>query len=266
MSRYTTWSSTRSSNYLPLAQGGTSWRDNGGLVSLAPAASVGLGGYAAAVLAYTWVCPMPLLILAGGILAQYSPLSSVCPMFRFRGLYFTIATLVLAEALRLFMINWGVLGGAKGLFLPQYAPTERTLYCYVLGLAIATSLIGRHGVAPARWDSAYARCATRGHRSGDGGLDVPHQVVGVRAYLVLLGLLGAIQMFKLGVIEPYGASLSTGPSTWSPRLSSAVWAPSSDPHPPPPPPPPSPMSVTASPLGSGRRSPAIQNYTWPSQV
>ena len=38
-------------------------------------------------------------------------------MFRFRGLYFAIATLVLSQAVYVFMINWNGLGGPTGLFL-----------------------------------------------------------------------------------------------------------------------------------------------------
>ena len=54
--------------------------------------------------------------------AVFALLVSV-PMFRFRGLYFAIATLVLAQALGVFMVNWNGLGGAVGLFLTSYAPS-----------------------------------------------------------------------------------------------------------------------------------------------
>lgn len=205
MSRYTTVVFYEVFQLLALAQAWNLLAGYGGLVSLAPAASVGLGGYAAAVLGIHVGLPMPLLILAGGILAAVFAAVVSVPMFRFRGLYFTIATLVLAEALRLFMINWGVLGGAKGLFLPQYAPTERTLYWYVLGLAIATSLIV---VMVLRRRVGLSLRALRDDEDTAQEMGVSTFRTKLWVFVLtsfFMGLLGAIQMIKLGVIEPYGA-------------------------------------------------------------
>ena len=53
------------------------------------------------------------------------------PMFRFRGLYFAIATLVLAQAVYVFMVNWNGLGGTTGLFLTEYT-SQITTYPYAL--------------------------------------------------------------------------------------------------------------------------------------
>lgn len=177
----------------------------GGLVSLAPAASVGLGGYAGAIVGIHLGIPIPLLMVVGGLLAAAFALLVSVPMFRFRGLYFTIATLVLAEALRLFMINWGVLGGAKGLFLAEYAPSENTLYYYSLALAVLTTVV----VAVVL--HTRLGLSLRALRDDE---DTAQQI-GVSTFRTKLwvfvltaffmGLMGALQTVRLGVIEPYGA-------------------------------------------------------------
>ena len=64
-------------------------------------------------------------------------------MFRFRGLYFAIATLVLGTALGVFMVNWNGLGGAVGLFLSTYAPSAQ-----------ATT------TTPSRWPSSPSSSST----------------------------------------------------------------------------------------------------------
>ena len=127
--------------YVALAEAWNLLAGYGGLVSLAPAASVGLGMYTSAVLANHYDLSVPLLIIGGGIVAGVFALLVSVPMFRFRGLYFAIATLVLGTALGVFMVNWNGLGGAVGLFLSTYAPSAQTTYYYSLALAVASIVI-----------------------------------------------------------------------------------------------------------------------------
>jgi branched-chain amino acid transport system ATP-binding protein len=177
----------------------------GGMVSLAPAASVGLGGYAGAILGIHLGLPIPVLMLAGGLLAAVFGLLVSVPMFRFRGLYFTIATLVLAETLRLFMINWGLLGGAKGLFLAKYAPSENTLYYYSLVLALVTIAAV---VVVLRTRLGLSLRALRDDE--DTAQEIGVSTFRTKLWVFVLtsffmGLMGALQTMRLGVIEPYGA-------------------------------------------------------------
>ena len=81
--------------YIALAQAWNLLAGYGGLVSLAPAASVGIGMYSAAVLANHFNLSVPFLMIGGGLVAAVFALLVSVPMFRFRGLYFAIATLVL---------------------------------------------------------------------------------------------------------------------------------------------------------------------------
>jgi branched-chain amino acid transport system permease protein len=96
----------------------------GGLVSLASAAFVGIGSYATADLLLHAGLPVIVAFLFGGLVAAVFAALVSLPMFRFRGLYFTIGTLVLAELLSQFMLNYNGLGGDAGLTLLGAGPSR----------------------------------------------------------------------------------------------------------------------------------------------
>ena len=127
--------------YVALAQ---SWNLVGGytgLVSLGQAAFFGLGAYAAALLLTFTGVPFLVSIVASGLVATAFAIAIAVPVFRFRGIYFAIGTLVLAEALRLWMINWSVTGGAQGINLPlNNLPDPNTFY--YIGLLLAAGATG----------------------------------------------------------------------------------------------------------------------------
>ena len=82
-----------------------------GLVSLCPAAFVGLGGYTLAVV--TWVgLPYYVGIIFGSIVAALFAMLISIPVFRLKGIYFAIGTLVVPEILRFVFLLWKPVGGA----------------------------------------------------------------------------------------------------------------------------------------------------------
>ena len=191
--------------YIALAQAWNLLAGYGGLVSLAPAASVGIGMYTSAVLANHFNLAVPLLIIGGGIVAGVFALLVSVPMFRFRGLYFAIATLVLGTALGVFMVNWNGLGGAVGLFLSTYAPSAQATYYYSLALAVVSVVI------------VYVVLRTRLGLSLRAIRDDEDtaQEIGVSTFRTklwvwvvssfLIGMVGGLQAVRLGTVEPYGA-------------------------------------------------------------
>ena len=62
------------------------------------------------------------------------------PMLRFRGLYFTIGSLVLAEALGIFMSNFNGFGGNAGITLTGTAPSPLLLIGVRIGLVASDDL------------------------------------------------------------------------------------------------------------------------------
>ena len=82
-----------------------------GLLALCPAAFIGLAGYIMTFL--TWLqVPFYIGILAGGLAAALFALLISFSVFRMRGIYFAIGTLVVPEVLRLVFLRWRPVGGA----------------------------------------------------------------------------------------------------------------------------------------------------------
>lgn len=188
-----------------LAQAWNLMAGYGGLVSLAVSAFVGAGSYGAAKLSISAGFAFAPSILAGGVVAALFAVLVSVPMFRFRGLYFTIGSLVLASALAAFMVNFDGLGSATGLTLLDVAPTPTTLYEWALGVVVAATLavllvlrsrLGL-GLMAVRDDEDVAeRMGVATFRT---------KLVAFALAGFIMGLVGALQAQKLGQIEPYGA-------------------------------------------------------------
>lgn len=177
----------------------------GGLVSLGSAAMIGIGAYGTAELIIERGVPLVPAMLLGGVFAGVFAAAVSPLLFRLRGLYFVIGTLVLAEALKIWMVNWNGLGGSAGLFLTNDAPTPRGLYTMALALAAAATLIlmvtlrTRLGLSlrSVRDDEDTAR------QMGLRTFRTKLWAFTISAFV--MGIAGGLQADKLGKIEPYGA-------------------------------------------------------------
>ena len=82
-----------------------------GLISLCPGAFIGLAGYTMTIM--TWLgLPYYVGILPGGIIAALFAILISVPVFRLKGIYFAIGTLVVPEILRFVFLLWKPVGGA----------------------------------------------------------------------------------------------------------------------------------------------------------
>jgi branched-chain amino acid transport system permease protein len=175
-----------------------------GQTSLGVAAFVGCGAYAAVLLInhtrLPFLAAWPLCAL---LAAAFAALLSR-PIFRLRGLYFTIGTLALTEALRILMVNLSTFGGASGLIVKGASLAFYQLYWLALLLALAAEM-------SVQWIlSLPLSLSLRAVRDDE---DVAREM-GVRTFRVKLlsfaiasffmGAVGALQAMKLGAIEPYG--------------------------------------------------------------
>lgn len=136
--------------YTSLSQ---SWNILGGYcgqISLGHAVYFGAGAYITAAL-YVHLGVLPWFgMVAGGVIAVLIALAFGYPCFRLAGHYYTIATIVIAEAALLLVSNWEWTGGAVGLQLPfspdswatlQFGRTKAPYYYLALGLAVVTWII-----------------------------------------------------------------------------------------------------------------------------
>ena len=125
-----------------LAQGWNLLAGYAGLISLGVAAFFGIGAYTAAMTIIHLGFHFLVGSFVGGLLAAAFAAAVALPIFRFRGVYFAIGTLVLSEALRIFMINWKFTGSADGLNLPLESGTNLMWFYYImLCVAVGTTVL-----------------------------------------------------------------------------------------------------------------------------
>jgi branched-chain amino acid transport system permease protein len=188
---------------------GTAWNllaGYGGLVSLGSAAFIGIGAYTAGKLTnvFAGMPLVPAMALGGVDAALFAAIVSPA-LFRLRGLYFTIGTLALSEALRLFMINYNGLGGAIGIFLENQAPSTAALYWLALGVAaLAVGVV----LLVLRTRLAISLRAVRDDEdvARQMGLDsFRTKLFAFTLTAFLMGVVGGLQAGKLSAIEPYGS-------------------------------------------------------------
>lgn len=190
--------------YVALAQSWNLAAGMTGLVSLGHAAFLGLGAYAGAWAMLQMGAPFGAALAAGGAAAAAFAAAIAVPVFRFRGIYFTIGTLVVAEALRLWMIAWPAAGAANGLHLPVASlPGPTALYYVALALAAgATTAVA----AIMRSRLGLALNAIRDNEDAARTLGVNvfrAKLASLIASSFIAGVAGAVWAAKLAYIEPF---------------------------------------------------------------
>src|SRR5258705_7558151 len=86
-----------------------------GYVNFGTPAFFAMGAYTAVFLIQSLRAPLPVLILAGGLVAALLGLGISYLTLRLRGVFFSIATLALSVVLQTVIINWEFVGGSRGL-------------------------------------------------------------------------------------------------------------------------------------------------------
>src|SRR5919109_4428284 len=191
----------------------TAWNILGGYagyVNFGTPAFFALGAYTAVFLIQSVKPALPLLMLAGGLMAGLLGLGIGYLTLRLRGVFFSIATLALAVVLQTVIINWEFVGGSRGLSVirpagPPFGSYVTFLFTVMVGLAVVAvttarfierSWIGR-GLAALRDDEMAAEC-----------MGVPTLRLKLFATTVsgfLLGVAGAPFPYYVTFVEPNSA-------------------------------------------------------------
>ena len=191
----------------------TAWNILGGYagyVNFGTPAFFALGAYTAVFL-IRWVkAPLPVLMLAGGLVAGMLGLGIGYLTLRLRGVFFSIATLALAVVLQTVMVNWEYVGGSRGMSVirpsgPPFGNYVVFLFTVMVALAVAAVLIawfierswiGR-GLAALRDNEEAAEC-----------MGVPTLRLKLFATTIsgfLLGVAGAPFPYYVTFVEPNSA-------------------------------------------------------------
>ena len=191
----------------------TAWNILGGYagyVNFGTPAFFALGAYTAVFL-IRWVkAPLPVLILAGGLVAGLLGLGIGYLTLRLRGTFFSIATLALAVVLQTVIINWEYVGGSRGLSVirpsgPPFGNYVVFLFTVMTALAVLAVLVARfierswigRGLAALRDNEEAAEC-----------MGVPTLKLKLFATTVsgfLLGVAGAPFPYYVTFVEPNSA-------------------------------------------------------------
>ncbi|PYM25963.1 MAG: branched-chain amino acid ABC transporter permease [Candidatus Rokuibacteriota bacterium] len=152
----------------------TAWNILGGYagyVNFGTPAFFALGAYAAVFLIRSIKAPLPVLIVAGGLVAALLGLGIGYLTLRLRGTFFSIATLALSVVLQTMIINWEYVGGSRGISVlrpsgPPFGSYVTFLFTVMVALAVVAVLAARfierswigRGLAALRDNEEAAEC------------------------------------------------------------------------------------------------------------
>ena len=152
----------------------TAWNILGGYagyVNFGTPAFFALGAYTAVALIRSLHAPLPVLILAGGLVSALLGLGIGYLTLRLRGTFFSIATLALSVVLQTMIINWEYVGGSRGISVirppgPPFGNYVVFLFTVMLALAVIAVTVARlierswvgRGLAALRDNEEAAEC------------------------------------------------------------------------------------------------------------
>ncbi len=196
----------------------TAWNILGGYcgyVNFGTAAFFALGAYSTVAIyklieLYGWphFVPMPVLMLAGGVVSGVVGFGMGYLTLRLRGAFFAIATLALAVVLQTLVVNWDFVGGSRGAYIiradtmPWLGSYVRYLFLVMMVLALGSLAIARliersrlgYGFATIRDDELAAEAA--------GVPTLRLKLIATTISGALMGMAGAPFPYYIGYLQP----------------------------------------------------------------
>lgn len=178
-----------------------------GLICLCLPAFIGLGGYT--LIIGTWVgLPIPLGIMAGTVVAAGFALLISIPVFRLRGIYFAIGTLVVPEALKFVFFLWRPVGGAlqgggAGYVLKTAGGFSTTdIYWLALVIGLGSVFLIRF-ILSSKLGSGLAAIRDNERTAASSGIDVFRlKLYSFVITALVTGLAGTVFYLRQAYIEP----------------------------------------------------------------
>jgi branched-chain amino acid transport system permease protein len=180
------------------------------MITLCLAAFIGLAGYTMTIGSYFGI-PIPLGIVLGAMVAAVFAFLVFFPVYRLKGVYFAIATLVLPQILQYVFLIWdpvGIprIGGGAG-----YAVRGGTLFSrvdvYWMALAVAAlSMIVILVVSNSRLGLGLGAIRDNDNAAASSGVDVFRlKLYSFIIGAVIVGLAGGVLYLRSQYIQPIGA-------------------------------------------------------------
>jgi branched-chain amino acid transport system permease protein len=124
----------------------TAWNILGGYtgyVNFGSAAFFALGAYSSVALGKLVAVPIPVLVLAGGVVSGVVGLGMGYLTLRLRGVFFAIATLALAVVVQTLITNWDFVGGSRGAYTirPMVVPILGSYVQYLFVVMLTLSVV-----------------------------------------------------------------------------------------------------------------------------
>lgn len=128
--------------YLSLGQMWNLLGGYSGLVSLGQQAFIGIGGYSVAMLTQVYKMPIFVGAVTSIVVTVIFALVISLPIFKMKGVYFTIGTWIIAEALGIFFINWIFVNSGIGYNITvAYRMNMRYFYYFCFAIGIGSVVI-----------------------------------------------------------------------------------------------------------------------------
>ncbi len=171
-----------------------------GYISLAPAAFFGLGIYTSAVLGRT--LPLPVVILAAGLISFLLALLVGALTLRLKGIYFAMFTFGLVELIKYFLLWYEVrFTGTRGRFV---VVVDNTTIYYVMFIILAVALLTAYLIRRSRFGMALRSIGECEEAAAHVGVNVNLlKTVTFAISAVFIGMAGAIMATRWTYVDPY---------------------------------------------------------------
>jgi branched-chain amino acid transport system permease protein len=192
----------------------TAWNILGGYtgyVNFGSAAFFAVGAYTTVFFHNLYPLPIPVLVIASGIVAGLIGIGMGYLTLRLRGAFFAIATLALAVVLQTLVVNWDFVGGSRGAYVirPENVPILGNyinyLFLVMLLLTIIALVVARtiersqlgYGFATIRDDEQAAEAS--------GVPTLKLKLIATAISGAFMGMAGAPFPYYIGYLEPSSA-------------------------------------------------------------
>ena len=194
--------------YVVLATGWNILGGYTGYVNFGVAGFFAIGAYTSVVLIKLLGAPMPVLILAGGIVAGLVGLGTGYLTLRLKGVFFSIATLALAIVLQTFVTNWDYVGGSRGVYTirPREVPffDNYVEYLFIVMLLLALGAVAAAWLIERSW-IGRGLAAIRDDEQAAEAMGVPTLRLKLFATTVsgfMMGIAGAPYPYYVTYLDP----------------------------------------------------------------